>query len=209
VAKSRLFAGIAGIILGLCSLGATAAKGLTYTYGEIGYTNIDSDDVDADGATARISFGATDYLHVKLEYSHFNDAEVTRRSASGKQDLDVDIDRFLAGLGGNYTVLEKAGVLDALDVFGTLSYYNAENSGDSNNSDRGYQVDGGIRALLTKKFELNAAVTYLDIDNFDGETGFGGGVVYRFYKRFSATGNIRHFSEEDTTEIFAGLRYNF
>jgi hypothetical protein len=209
VTKNRLLAGLAGVVLGLCPLGASAAKGLTYTYGEIGYTNIDSDNIDAEGATARISYGATDYIHVKFEYSHFDGADVTRNHFFGDKVLDVDIDRFIMGMGGNYTVLEKASVFDAVDVFGTLSYYDAENSGDNNNSDRGYQVDGGLRALLSKKFELNATVTYLDIDNFDGETGFGGGVVYKFYKRFSATGNIRHFSQDDSTEIFAGLRYNF
>lgn len=207
--KKRLLAGLAGVIFGLISLGTHAAKGLTYSYGEIGYANLDSDDVDAEGAKALISLGATDYIHVKFEYTRFDGANVTRRHFFGKKTLDVDIDRFIMGAGGNYTVLEKASVFDAVDVFGTLSYYNAENSGDNNNSERGYQVDGGVRALLSKNLELNANVTYLHIDNFNGETGFGGGVVYKFYKKFSATGNIRHFSQDSTTEYFAGLRLNF
>ena len=207
--NKRLLAGLTGLILGMCSLSAGAAKGLTYSYGEFGYTNLDSDDVDGEGATARVSFGATDYIHVKFEWTHFPGMNVTNRHFFGNETLDVRIDRFLAGAGGNYTVLEKASLFDAIDVFGTASFYNAAQSKDSNNTDRGYQVDGGLRALLSKKLELNATVTYLDVDNFEGETGFGGGAVYKFYKKISAVGNIRHFSQDDTTEFFLGLRANF
>ena len=209
--KNRLLAGLAGVMLGMCSLGANAAKGLTYSYGEVGYTNIDSDILDdnANGATAKISYAALDYVHVKFEYTRINGADVVRNTFFGKKTMNVDIDRFIMGVGGNYTVLEKALVFDAVDVFGTLSYYNAENSGDNNNSDRGYQGEAGVRALIKKKFELNATATYLHIDNFDGETGFGVGAIYRFYKKYSAVGNIRHFSQDDTTEFFVGLRLNF
>jgi hypothetical protein len=208
VTKYRLLAGLAGLMLGMCSLSAGAAKGLTYSYGEVGYTNLDSDDVDGDGVTGRISFGATDYIHLKAEWTHSENLDVTRRNFFGKTTLDVRTDRFLAGAGGNFTVLEKAFGFDAIDVFGTASFYNAAHSKDSNNTDRGYQIDAGVRSLIKKKFELNATVTYLDIDNYD-ETGFGGGAVYRFYKKYSAVGNIRHFSQDDTTEYFLGLRVNF
>lgn len=207
--KYRLLAGLAGLILGMCSLSAGAAKGLTYSYGEIGYTHLDSDDVDGDGATALVSFGATDYIHLKFEWTHFEGLNVTKRHFFGNKTLDVRTDRFLAGAGGNYTVLEKASLFDAIDVFGTASFYNAAHSKDNNNTDRGYQVDGGVRALLIKKLELNATATYLHVDNFSGETGFGAGAVYKFYKKFSATGDIRHFSQDDTTEYFVGLRLNF
>jgi hypothetical protein len=208
VTKYRLLAGLAGLMLGMCSLNAGAAKGLTYSYGEIGWTNIDADDVEGDGATGRISFGATDYIHLKAEWTHVESLDVTRRNFFGKKTLDFRTDRFLVGAGGNFTVLEKVSLFDAIDVFGTASFYNAAHSHDGNNTDRGYQVDGGVRSLIKKKFELNATVTYLDIDNFD-DTGYGAGAVYRFYKKFSAVGNIRHFSENDTTEFFLGLRANF
>jgi hypothetical protein len=209
VTKNRLLAGLAGLMLGMCSLSAGAAKGLTYSYGEIGYTNLDSDEVDGEGATARASFGATDYIHLKFEWTHFENLNVTRRHFFGKKTLDVRTDRFLVGAGGNYTVLEKASLFDAIDVFGTASFYNAANSKDNNNTDRGYQLDGGLRALLSKKFELNATATYLHVDNFTGETGFGAGAVYKFYKKYSVAANVRHFSQDDTTEFFAGLRVNF
>jgi hypothetical protein len=209
VTNNKLLAGLAGLMLGMCSLSAGAAKGLTYSYGEIGYSNLDADNVEAEGPAVRISYGATDYVHVKFEYTRYYDADVDRSHFFGKKNLDVDIDRFILGAGGNYTVLEKASVFDAVDVFGTLSYYDAESSGDNNNSDRGYQVDAGVRSLIKKKFELNATATYLDNDSFNGEAGFGAGAVYRFYKKYSVAGNIRHFSQDDTTEFFVGLRLNF
>lgn len=208
MANYRLLAGITGVVLGLCSLSVNAAKGLTYSYGEIGYSNLNSDDVDTEGVTALLSYGATDYVHVKLDYTRFNSANVTTRNFFGVKKLNVDIDRFVMGMGGNYTLLKKASVFDAVDVFGTLSYYDAEESKDRNNSDRGYQGDAGVRALIKKKLELNAGVTRLHIDNFH-DTGYWGGGVYNFYKKYSASGRIRHFSQDGTTEFFVGLRLNF
>ena len=211
--KNQLLAGLAGVVLGLCSIGANAAKGLTYTYGEVGYSNLDSDDIDANGATALISYGATDYVHVKLEYTRFN-ADREQKTFFTKKTDSFDIDRFIFGIGGNYRVFDKGSFVNMIDVLGTVSYYDAENSGNKNSgsindSDRGVQYEAGVRALIKKKLELNATVTYLDIDSFDGETGFGGGAVYKFYKKYSASGTIRHFSQDDTTEFFVGLRLDF
>ncbi|MGD2056680.1 MAG: outer membrane beta-barrel protein [Gammaproteobacteria bacterium] len=184
-----------------------AAKGFNYSYGEAGYTNLSDDKLDghANGATVRLSFGATDHIHVKGEYSHFG--SVDERS-SGKKDKSVDIDRFIIGLGGNLTVLKDVSFLKRLDVLTTISYYDAEYSKDSNRSDRGYQIEPGIRAQVMKKLELDASVTRLDIDNYN-DTGFGGGAVYNFYKHFSATGTYRHFSDDDIDEFFLGIRLDF
>ncbi len=45
------------------------AKGPNYTYAEVGYTNIDGDFVEGDGASVNISYGATDLIFVKLGFS--------------------------------------------------------------------------------------------------------------------------------------------
>jgi len=212
VTNNRLLAGLAGMVLGMSSLGV-AAKGLNYTYGEIGYTNFDSDTAEADGATVRISYGATDNVHIKLQYSRLW-VDTKDKGFFGSTTDNVNSDRFIIGGGGNFTLLEKASIFDALDMLGTLSYYDLQNSGSrgsggsNNSSDRGWQFEGGVRALIRKKFEITAGLTHLDIDTFD-DTGFHAGAVYNFYKKYSVTGDVHYFDEEDTTEYFVGLRMDF
>ena len=186
----------------------SAAKGFNYSYGEVGYSNLSSDEYDgsANGASVHLSYGATDHVHVKAEYSHF--ASVDQRNKKDKKDKSVDIDRFILGIGGNLTVLKDVSFLKRLDLLTTLSWYDAEYSKNSNRADRGYQIEPGIRAQVMKKLELDAFVTHLDIDNYN-DTGFGGGVVYNFYKDFSATGTYRHFSDDDIDEYFLGIRLDF
>jgi hypothetical protein len=188
----------------------SAAKGFNYSYGEAGYMNLSTDEFDgsASGATARLSFGATDHIHVKAEYSHFSSVDIQKKTFFGKTTDSVDIDRFVIGIGGNFQVLEDVSFIKRLDVLTTVSYYDAEYTKDSNRSDRGYQIEPGIRAQVMKKLELDASLTHLNIDNFDG-TGFGAGAVYNFYKDFSASGTYKHFSHDDTDEFFLGVRLDF
>ncbi len=173
------------------------AKGLEYSYAEIGYSNLDADSADADGVTARISFAALDYVHVKAEYSRLFVDDI-----EGTTSDDVDFDRFVIGVGGNYSVT------DTIDVLGTVSYVDAEFTGDVKESEEGVQVEAGARAMVGKKAELNASVIYLDVGDFD-DTGFGVGGVVKLKKKFSLSANARAFDEDDQIEFFVGLRVNF
>lgn len=194
--KTRLIPSIvcAGLVMAPLSAGA---KGLSYSYAEFGYSNLDADSAEADGVTAKISFAALDYLHVKAEYSRLFVDEITGTSSD-----DVDYDRFVIGVGGNYSVT------DTIDVLGTVSYVDAEFTGDLKESEEGYQVEAGARAMVGKKAELNAGVIYLDVGDFD-DTGFGVGAVFKLKKKFALSANARHFDEDDQTEFFVGLRLNF
>jgi len=198
--NKRLLLVVACIWLGMVAQPANA-KGLNYTYAEIGPAYADADHVDGFGVTAAVSYAAMDFVHVKLAYSRFF-LDVDDLSTPGTE-LDVDLDRFLIGVGGNYSVTEK------IDVLATVSYIDAEFSGDiPSESDDGYQIDAGIRALVTKKLELNATGTSLHIDG-DTDSGFGAGAVYKLKKKLSLTGNGRYLSDDDELEFFAGLRLKF
>ncbi len=72
--------------------------------------------------------------------------------------------------------------------------------------DDGYLAEAGVRAMVTKKVELNATVSSLHIGG-DDDTGFGAGGVYNLYKRWSATGSYRYFEDDDEGEFFVGIRY--
>ena len=200
----RLLAVVSSALLAATATVAQA-KGLNYTYAEAGYSYLDADKFDANGATVKLSFAVLDFAHLKFDYTRF---WVDDYKGAGS---DPDLDRFVIGAGGNFSVTDK------IDLVGTASFVNREWSNGSrsggtknfNNSDRGYQVDLGSRALVTKKLELNGAVTYLDIDDFEASAGVGGGAVYKLNKNFALSGNVRYFDNEDETEAFVGVRLNF
>lgn len=173
------------------------AKGLSYSYAEIGYSNLDADSAEADGVTARVSFAVLDFLHVKADYSRlFVD------NIKGTSNDDVDYDRFVIGVGGNYSIT------DTIDALGTVSYVDAEFTGDLKDSQEGYQVEAGARAMVGKKAELNAGIVYLEAGDFD-DTGFSVGGVVNLKKKFALSANVRQFDEDDQREFFVGLRLNF
>ncbi len=194
--KTRLIPSIvcAGLVMAPLS---SSAKGLSYSYAEMGYSNLDADSAEADGVTARISFAPLDFIHVKGEYSRLFVDDI-----EGSSDDDVDIDRFVIGMGGNYSVI------DNVDVLATVSYVDEQFSGDIKEKDEGYQVEAGVRAMLGKKLELNASAIHLDVADFS-DTGFGVGAVFKLKKKFALSANARAFDEDDQVEFFVGLRVNF
>lgn len=184
---------LACISLGLFSSTGFAGKGLDYSYAEIGYVNIDSDGADGDGFGINISYAAMDYVHVKLGYSRIFD------DGSGN---DLDVNRFLVGVGGNYSVAEN------VDLTGSLSYVDVEGTQSSNDKMDGYLVDIGVRAKVAKKVELNATVGSLHIEDEDN-TGFSIGTVVKLHKKFSVTAKVSQFDVDggdDETEFFIGIR---
>ena len=59
----QLIAALSGLVLAACWQVA-AAKGPSYTYGEIGYMHFDADNYDGNGGRVNISYGATDHIFV-------------------------------------------------------------------------------------------------------------------------------------------------
>jgi hypothetical protein len=185
-----------------------AAKGFNYSFFDAGYRNIDSDDTEGDGAQVSFSYGATDYVNVVGSYSRmFID---DRDNAT---DVDLDLDEFKIGFGGHYPVHKK------VDIGGTVSYVDQEITGDEkpsgstsktnvNESDEGYDVLLYGRIQAAKKIEVTPHVVYTDVGDFSG-TGFGLGFYYKFYKDFHIRLRATSFSEDSTTNLFAGIRYDF
>jgi hypothetical protein len=191
-------------LLAAVSTGA-GASGFNYSYAEIGYSNINSDPLDAKGGTAELSIAAGDYVHLKGSYSRFNNADLTKSTGfpfSGKETVSVDVDSYSVGIGGNYPVHKK------IDLTGTLSYLDNEFSGNSNNSDRGYELEVGARVQALKKLEMTPSIVKVNVDNYD-DTGYSLGLVYALNKKFSLRTRVRKFSDNDVTDFFAGVRLNF
>jgi len=199
---------VGGGLLAAVSTVAGAA-GFNYSYAELGFTSLNSDPLDAKGGTAELSIAAGDYAHVKAGYSHFGNADLYRKVPPSwsnlntiHKNLDVDIDSFNIGIGGNYPVHKK------IDLTATLSYLDNEFSGDNNNSDRGYEVEAGARVQALKKLEMTPSIVKVNIDNYD-DTGYSLGLVYALNKKFALRTRVRRFNDDDVTDFFAGVRLNF
>jgi hypothetical protein len=194
--KNRLIVTL-GCALLLVVSQATNARGFDYSYAEVGYTNINSDPEDASGATTELSIAAGDYVHIKGGYSR-----LWVNSVKGSNKDNIDIDSFRIGMGGNYTIHEK------IDLTGTVSYVDNENTGDNNNSDRGYEAEFGARVQALKQLEMTPSIVRVHMDNYE-DTGYSLGLVYALNRKWALRTRVRRFNDDDVTDFFAGVRLNF
>ena len=186
-----------GCVLSLAVSQATNARGFDYSYAEVGYTNINSDPEDASGATTELSIAAGDYVHIKGGYSR-----LWVNNVKGSNKDNIDIDSFRIGMGGNYTIHEK------IDLTGTVSYVDNENTGDNNNSDRGYEAEFGARVQALKQLEMTPSIVRVHTDNYE-DTGYSLGLVYALNRKWAIRTRVRRFNDDDVTDFFAGVRLNF
>jgi hypothetical protein len=186
-----------GCVLLAAATHAASARGFNYSYAELGYTKLNSDPIDASGATAELSLAAGDYVHIKGGYSR-----LWVDSVNGSNRDNIDIDSFRIGMGGNYSVFQK------MDLTGTVSFVDNEYSGDNNNSQRGYEAEFGARVQALKSLEMTPSIIYEHIDNFH-DTGYSLGLVYALNRKFSLRTRVRRFNDDDVTDVFAGVRLNF
>ena len=182
----------------------SAAAGFNYTFAEAGYRNVDSDVIEGDGFRASFSYGATDYIHVVGDYSRLWVDDLDNASK-----VDVDIDEFKIGFGGHFSLTDK------IDLAGTVTYVDDEYTGDAvpdnlgyktniNQSDEGYEATIYARIQALKNLEMTPHVVHRDVS--DSETGYGLGLVYDLNRQFAIRARATHFSDENTTNLFLGLR---
>ena len=202
--NKRLLAAAASACLAVFANSAIAA-GFNYTFGELGYRNVDGDNIEADGFRASFSFGATDYIHVVGDYSRLWVDDL-----DGASSVDVDIDEFKIGFGGHYPVTDK------IDVVGQITYVDDEYTGKArpdgldyktniNDSEEGYEVTLFGRIQAMKKLELTPHVAHREVGS-ESDTGFGLGLIYKLNRKFALRVRGTHFSDESTTNLFAGVR---
>ena len=196
--NKRLTAMLAGTLFAAVTQQALAAKGPEYSYAEIGYINIDADQIEGDGAGVNISFGATDHVFLKFGYAR-------QWLDDPNSSLEADADRFQIGGGMHY------GITDTIDVLGAVSYVDIEvtnNPPAAGFGDDGYLAEVGVRAMLGKSLELNGTVSSLHLDG-DDDLGYGIGGVIDVTKKLQATAKFDHFEDENENDFFVGLRLEF
>ena len=213
--NKRLLAVLTSACLILLVQPTMAAKGFNYTYMEGGYRNLDADSIEGDGFDAGFSFGATKYIHILGSYSRLFVDDID--GASNTDDLDLD--EFKIGFGGHYPILDRVDlVLDAVYVDEQLTGkarldndgLNVDGTGPKvniNDKDEGYEATFSARIQAMKKLEMTPHVSYREVGSESG-TGFGLGLVYNFYKKFSLRLRGTHFSDDSATNLFLGVRLN-
>jgi hypothetical protein len=128
----------------------------------------------------------------------------------GASSVDVDIDEFKIGFGGHYPVTDK------IDVVGQITYVDDEYTGKArpdgldyktniNDSEEGYEVTLFGRIQAMKKLELTPHVAHREVGS-ESDTGFGLGLIYKLNRKFALRVRGTHFSDESTTNLFAGVR---
>ena len=203
--NKRLLAVVASVCLVMLAQPAMAAKGFSYTYAEAGYRNIDADSVEGDGVEFNVQYGATDYFHILFSYSRLWIDDL-----DGVSSVDVDLDEFKVGFGGHYPIMDK------VDLVGQVVYVDDEFTGKVqlpgdftktriSDTEEGYEATFFGRIQAMKKLEMTPHVVYRDVGS-DSDTGFGLGLVYKFYKKFSVRVRATRFSDDSATNLFAGIR---
>ena len=163
-------------LLSLMALPVTVlADGFDYTYVEAGFVNSEIDvgpfDVDGDGFGLSGSFALSDSIHLIGSYSD--------------QDYDFGVSADTLKLGGGF----NTSLNSDLDFVAQLAYYDVEvSSGFGNADDDGLGVGAGIRARPAPDLELDAGLTYVDLD--DSDTVINLGIRYYFSDTFALAGGL-------------------
>ncbi len=166
--------------------------GLSYSYVEVGYNELDLDNVaSGDGVGLRGSIGVAENFFGFAEYGMFGFPG------------NVDLDAYQIGLGGRYGISDKA------DLVGRVGYAKLDLSAGSSSVDEdGYLVSAGLRGEVADGFELEGSVIYRDFGGQNGDdTAFAVGARYHFTDSVAVTADFE--SGDDSDIIFAGVRFTF
>jgi len=183
-------------VLALITAPMVAAKGLEYSYADVGYLNYQGDDYDMQGATVDASFGVFDLVSLRGGYTR---GWTDHYDTGGGQSDDPDVNEFRFGVRPHYSLTKT------IDAYVDLLYTNKKYNGDRSNTEIGGIYGAGIRYLATKKLELDLGGEY---QSADIDSGFGSvGAIYKFTKAFGISANARVASDDQY--YFGGLRLNF
>jgi hypothetical protein len=182
-----------------CAVGSAAAKGLSYTYADVGYQYSDldapEDSIDVNSGLVDASFGVLDFLALRGGF---------RRGSIDAPGQSIDLTEFRVGARGHFSLI------DILDVYGEGLYFNQKlnGSGDgiSSKTETGGIYEAGFRLQAHKKAEIDLAYRYVSGDTDESFIVAGG--VLKVTKHLGLSVNAA-FGDDDDEEYFAGVRLEF
>lgn len=177
----------------LLVLGTSAsAEEFDYNFFELGYGNIEFDDVnvDGDGFGLAGSYAINPQFHVFAGYQ-----------AAGL-DFGIDATTFGAGLGWHNSLTP------VVDLVASVSYEYVELDapGGGSADDNGLGLGLGLRFAASELLELNAGINYVDFSDSGDDTGFGIGGLYSFTEAFSL-GLSGNWSDDASSYTISGRFY--
>ncbi|MEE9304531.1 MAG: outer membrane beta-barrel protein [Thiotrichaceae bacterium] len=119
--------------------------------------------------------------------------------------VDVSLSAFSVGVGYHKSVN------DSTDVYGDIQYisydidFSQGNAFASVDAGNGFGINLGLRHTFTEKFEGEASINYVNIEDVT-DTSVSAQGRYYFTKQFSAS---LGYSTADDSDLAAALRYNF
>jgi len=180
----------------MLSSAAAMADGLSYSYIQASYQEVDIDlgggiDADGDGFGVAGSVEIGESWFIFADYSSFDFESV------------VDFTSLSAGAGWHSAISDKT------DFFATLGYAEAEVDvqGFGSFDDSGYGASIGVRSMVSDSFELYGSLGYVDLGGGADGTAIGAGFWYTVSGNF-AIGLGANF-DDDVTGYGAGFRLYF
>ena len=177
----------------VCTFAASAsANDFDYNFFQLGYGNVEYDDVNVDGD----GFGLSGSFAINEDFHVFGGYE-----AAGL-DFGVDATSLGAGLGWHTTLSP------VVDLVASLSYQYVELDapGVGSFDDNGLGLGVGLRFAASELLELNAGINYVDFSDSDGDTAFGVGGLYSFSDAF-ALGLAGNWSDDVSSYTLSGRFY--
>jgi len=176
---------IVSAILSVLSLGAVADTP-SFDNVEIGYTNWNlDDDFSISGVELKGSAMVTDNFYIAGDFSNLS------KNGNGLTFTTI-------GVG------YKFDFSDNTSFFAEIDY--ARFDGDGGFDADGFEITSGVRSMLTEKFEIKAAIEYLEIDNTDS-TSFIVGAAYDVTDSIAIYADYK--IESDVNRFGIGARFNF
>ena len=175
------------------------ANSPSWDYVELQYVQFDVDDIDVEPSGFGINGSVLVSENVFLTGS-------TAFTSDDFQGVDFDYDTLELGIGYRYAISDRT------DWYASLSYANVEAKasasgfGSSTVDEDGFDIETGIRSMLTEKFELGADISYLDLGDED-ETTF---TVEATYLVSESVGiDLGYGIASDVNTLNLGVRFEF
>ena len=168
---------------------AILATELPYSFVQGSWESVDPDVGDSGtGPMLDVSYGVTNLVHLVGSYENV--------------DFDAsDATVWQVGAGVHRTMSKN------FDLFGEATYVDAEVDVPLGGtvSDDGYALCGGLRKMLTKSWEVNGGVEYIDVGNND-DTVLGIEGLYTMKDRYAIGAG---YKVGDANTLHVGFRMSF
>lgn len=165
---------------------------------QLSYAKMDVDDTDISGNGFELAGSVLLGSNIILQGNYLSVSDEVLGA------VDVDFDWLTMGVGYRHPVTA------ATDVYALVSYENVELSasydGESESEDdNGYGLTLGVRTMLSEQWELEGAISRVDIE--DAETFFKGGLSYHINSQFAVGAAYKVGDDLDVFTLSA--RYSF